>query len=86
MKTKLPRVISLKHAKKPRNGVTLYANVQSRSRGTRVIHTVIRKNRRMLCSCESFGFGPGKTCIHIQAVRRRLKISRGQAKTHSPAR
>lgn len=72
MKTKLPRVLNLRHAKHPRNGVTIYANVQSLSRDTRVIHTVVRKNRKMLCSCENFGFGPGKDCIHIKAVRRRL--------------
>jgi predicted nucleic acid-binding Zn finger protein len=72
---RLPRIITCRKAKHPRNKINLYANVQSVSRGTRVVHTVVRQSRRFFCSCESFGFqcvGTRKVCKHIRAVRLRL--------------
>jgi len=57
---KLPRVLSLKLAKAPRNSVLLYANVQSVSRPTRVIHLVtaiqVNRSQRFRCSCEHASF------------------------------
>jgi hypothetical protein len=42
---KLPRILTLRRAKKPRHGILIYFNLQSRSRGTRVIHTVTGAKR-----------------------------------------
>ncbi len=70
---KRPRVLSLRFAKRPRHGVVLYSNVQSRSRGTRIIHVVTAAKRvrkmRFRCSCEIASFNPRKQCIHVESVR-----------------
>ena len=80
-RSRTPRVLSLKVAKAPRHGVVIYANVQSRSRGTRIIHTVTAAKRLrkkiFRCSCESASFNPRKACIHILAVR--VKLARQKA-------
>jgi hypothetical protein len=77
---KVPRILSLRRAKNPRHGILIYSNVQSRSRGTRVIHTVTgaKRGRKKLfhCSCESASFNPRVSCIHILAVQRRLRQRR----------
>src|SRR5260370_38088311 len=69
---KLPRVLSFRKATNPRNGIEYYGNVQSRSRGTRIIHTVTiatRKERKLFrCSCEAASFKPRIACIHVEAV------------------
>jgi hypothetical protein len=82
---KLPRVISLRFAKKEnvRHGIALYSNVQSRSRGTRIIHVVTgtklsaRSRRfRLHCSCEAKSFNPRAVCIHQQSVNLKLTARR----------
>lgn len=74
---KLPRVLSIKRAKKPIHGVVLYSNVQSRSRGTRVIHTVTAakygRKLRFRCSCEAASFNPKQKCIHVQSVVAKIR-------------
>jgi hypothetical protein len=76
-KKKAPRIITLRRAKHPRHGVIIYANVQSRSRGTRVIHTVTAVKRgdkiRWRCSCEIASFHPRVACDHAEAVKARAK-------------
>jgi hypothetical protein len=67
-----PRILSLKFAKHPRNGITLFAQVQSVSRPDRLVHSVVRRNRKLACSCEGNILG-GNLCTHIKAVVRRLK-------------
>jgi hypothetical protein len=85
-KNRLPRILSCKKAKNPRNFVTIYANVQSVSRPTRVVHTVtgIARTRKteLRCSCERQSFDPldRKGCRHIQAVRLRLRRTRKRSK------
>jgi hypothetical protein len=77
--TKLPRVLSLRHAKNPRHGVVLYGNVLSRSRSTRVVHTVTAAKRgrqfRFRCSCEAASFHPQEKCIHVRSVVRKLRAA-----------
>jgi hypothetical protein len=74
----LPKVISLQIAKpaRVRHGVHLYASVQSRSRGTRIIHLVtgtkIARKVRLHCSCEAKSFNPHAVCIHQKAVSKKL--------------
>jgi hypothetical protein len=83
--TKRPRVLSLKFAKHARHGVALYSNVQSRSRGTRIIHTVTGAKRgrklRFRCSCESASFRPRTACIPTDTIHvmegRPLHITHG---------
>jgi len=79
---KLPRVLSFRKAKNPRHGILYYGNVQSRSRGTRVIHVVtLAKQGRKLrsrCSCEAASFVPRKKCIHVQAVQRQMRRKVGR--------
>ncbi len=74
--TKRPRVLSIKFAERPRHGIDLYSNVQSRSRGTRIIHLVtgtkIHRSYRLHCSCEAKSFNPHAVCIHVEAVRFKL--------------
>lgn len=78
MKTnrRIPRILSLKRAKAPRHGVLIYGNVQSRSRGTRIIHTVTgaKRGRKTIfrCSCEAASFNPRTPCLHVVAVKSRL--------------
>jgi hypothetical protein len=79
---KIPRILSLRRAKNPRHGILIYSNLQSRSRGTRVIHTVTGAKRgrkiRFHCSCEIASFHPQVPCIHVLAVQARLrKAARG---------
>ncbi len=77
---RLPRVLSFRRAKTPRHGVAYYGNVQSRSRSTRVIHTVTAarrgRNLRFRCSCEAASFHPREKCIHVKAVVRRMRGAR----------
>ena len=72
----VPRILSLKKAKAPRHGILIYSNLQSRSRGTRVIHTVTGAKRgrklRFRCSCEHASFSPRIFCAHISAVKAKL--------------
>jgi hypothetical protein len=74
--TKRPKVLSLRIAKNTRHGIDLYSNVQSRSRGTRIIHLVtgtkIRRSFRLHCSCEAKSFNPHAICIHQEAVQYKL--------------
>jgi hypothetical protein len=67
-----PKILSLKFAKKPRNKITMYAQVQSVSRPDRLVHSVVRRNRKLVCSCEANILG-GNRCSHIRAVARRLR-------------
>lgn len=75
---KLPRVLSLRKAVKPRHGILYYSTVQSRSRSTRVNHVVtgakIGRSVRFRCSCESASFHPQEKCIHVRAVVRRMVL------------
>lgn len=75
--TVVPRILSLKRAKQPRHGIVAYANVQSRSRSTRVIHVVTAAKRgrrlRFRCSCEIASFHPQVPCAHIRSVAGRLR-------------
>lgn len=77
MQNKLPRIISFKHAKNPRNGVSIYSTVLSRSRSTRITHLVTgaKRGRQVCyrCSCEHASFEPKAKCAHIQAVARRVQ-------------
>lgn len=81
--SRTPRVLSLKVAKAPRHGVLIYANVQSRSRGTRIIHVVTgakRSHKKMFrCSCEAASFNPRKLCIHVLAVLAKIAARRKAA-------
>jgi hypothetical protein len=77
------RIISIRKAVRPRNGVVIYANVQSVSRPTRVIHTVTyvrnKHGRGWHCSCERTSFidAPQRqNCHHSKRVRREA-IKRG---------
>jgi len=79
MKTpKLPRVLSLKIALKPRHGIVVYATVQSRSR--RLVHTVTATMHgrvlRYHCSCEAKSFNPRAVDAHIAAVQAKLAHKR----------
>lgn len=69
---KAAKVLSLKIAAAPRLGVTLYGVVQSRSRGTRLNHQVVKKGRTWKCSCEHNLFR-GAVCEHIRAMRKKLE-------------
>ena len=86
MKTKkLPRVLSLKIAKKPRHGILVYATVQSRSR--RLVHTVTAtshgRSLRFHCSCEHKSFNPRAVDAHIAAVS--VKLARRGYRTFKRA-
>lgn len=74
---KLPRVLSCRIAKHPRHNVVVYANIQSRSRGTRIIHTATAvkrgRNLRWFCSCEAKSFNPLQKCIHVKATILKLR-------------
>jgi hypothetical protein len=78
---KLPRVLSFRKAKKIVQGILFYGNVQSRSRGTRLIHNVIvaKSGSKLLskCSCEwaSFHVRPNavKPCIHRLAIQNKMR-------------
>ena len=75
MKTKLPRVVSLHIAKKPRHGVVVYAGVQSRSRPLHVhivTGTTHGQKMRFHCSCEHKSFNPRAVDPHIAAVHKKL--------------
>ena len=70
------RIISIRKAVRPRNGVVIYANVQSVSRPTRVIHTVTyvrnKHGRHWHCSCERTSFIDAprhRSCHHTKRVR-----------------
>jgi hypothetical protein len=71
-KEKLPKVLTLTIAKKPRHGIRIYSTVQSRSRA-RVTHLVTGTKKRLYCSCEARSFNPHAVCIHKKAVRKLLK-------------
>ena len=65
------KVISLNKAVRPRNHVTIYAVVQSRSRGMKLNHLVVKRMRQWLCACEDYLMhNPRGGCDHIKAVRR----------------
>jgi predicted nucleic acid-binding Zn finger protein len=67
------KIISLKHAVKPRNGVTSYAVIQSRTRGTRLNHSVVRVGRKFDCSCEDSILNQNKDCDHIKTLKVALR-------------
>lgn len=64
---KAVRVLSLRRTHSPRHGVTRYGVVLSRSRPTRLTHTVVKRGRSWFCSCEYFTF-TGEVCAHIKAA------------------
>lgn len=68
-KKKAPKVISIKSAMDVKNGIILYAKVQSASRKN-TVHTVTKNDRgKYACSCEPGMFNPGVPCSHVQAVK-----------------
>lgn len=69
---KAVRILSLHRAVKPRNHVLVYATVESRSRGTRLNHSVVKVGRAFRCSCEHNILGNAR-CAHIKAVSARLR-------------
>lgn len=74
---KLPRIISFKRSRNPRNRIVVYATVLSLSRPTKITHVVageqIGKKIRLRCSCEHGSFAPRKVCKHRESVARRMK-------------
>ena len=68
---KRPKILSLKVADAPRYGVAAYGIVQSGSRSNRVNHTVAKRGRNWVCSCEHHIF-TGLACKHIRAAVKRL--------------
>jgi hypothetical protein len=70
MKTKLPKVLSFKRTPKPFFGVTIYGTVQSRSRGTRLNHQVVKMDGNWKCTCEHNLFRSLR-CDHIKAMAKK---------------
>ena len=68
---KTPKVLSLKTADAPRYGVLAYGIIQSGSRANRVNHTVAKRGRTWVCSCEHHIF-TGLPCKHIRLAAKRL--------------
>lgn len=68
---KRAKVLSLSITDAPRLCVTAYGTVQSRSRGSRVNHTVVKVGRKFRCSCEDNIFRQA-TCGHIKEFRLKL--------------
>ena len=68
---KTPKVLSLRIADAPRLGVTAYGVVQSRSRGNRVNHDVVKRGRKFAGSCEDNIFRQA-ACDHIKAFKVKL--------------
>ncbi len=68
------RVISLRRAVKPRNGVLIYGTVQSISRPQKLNHTVTFRREGWLCTCEGGTFG--NLCEHVKRANA-LAIRRG---------
>jgi len=70
------KIISLRHAKKPKHGVVVYAKVQSRSKDG-IAHTVTGARHggdiRYRCGCDDNLFRPRLACDHIVAVKARVK-------------
>lgn len=75
---KAVRIISVRKAVKPRDGVLWYGVAQSRSRGGRVNHGLIaRKIGRKLvfgCSCE--GALHTRSCAHMPAFAAKIRQRR----------
>lgn len=73
---KLPRVLSLRHAKNPVNGIVIWALVASKSRPTKLTHTVtaekVGRGLVWRCLCERGGFAPREVCLHRKAVLKKL--------------
>jgi hypothetical protein len=67
---RVPRVLSLRRAVRPLYGVNTYGTVQSVSRPNRVNHTVVKRGRRWVCTCEHHIYR-NAICKHIIAVRAR---------------
>lgn len=69
-------MINLTLAAAPRYGVRIYGTVQSRSRGTRLNHGVVfrqrGKRKTWRCTCEHNLFR-GLVCDHIKAMKLKLK-------------
>jgi hypothetical protein len=66
------RILSFRKAVHPRNSVSVYATVASRSRGTRLNHSVAKHGRVWRWSCEANTLG-GHKCAHIRRVLARAQ-------------
>jgi hypothetical protein len=70
------RLLSIRKAERPRNGILIYATVQSVTRPHKINHTVtFHETRGWECSCEGGSFG--NFCHHTEPVRKaalRLKM------------
>ena len=69
-----PRVLSLRKARHPKFSVSQYGIVQSVSRPNRLNHTVVKRGRVWLCTCEdSIYRNPVGGCKHARAARLKLR-------------
>jgi predicted nucleic acid-binding Zn finger protein len=77
-KLNLSKVVFVRKATHPRNGVTQYGIVRSFTRPDRINHGVVKVGRRYFCSCEDFLYRHVErgTCKHIRAAKAKLAQQR----------
>lgn len=75
--TKKIRIIFIRKAAKPRNGISVWAAAQSRSRGLKIVHCLVMRGRKIECACEDAMFNrPRGGCDHAKELRRKLAVRR----------
>lgn len=68
------RIIFIRKAAKPRNGISIWAAAQSRTRGLKIIHLLVKRGRCIECACEDSMFNrPKGGCDHAKELRRKLR-------------